>query len=146
MYWCGYPWVHLVRTSLCSQNPDVCFLCPVREVFSCYFFKYVFCPFLFLLFLGLLLCECCFVWSCHRDLASSPFLKILFLLLNLVLSTTLSSTSLIHSSESSNLFFIPCIVFFVSVVTFFNSDCCCFVFFLSVGWRFHLFSIQGTSL
>ena len=44
--WCGLFWVDPFWDSLCFLNLIVCFLSHVREVFSYYVFKDVFCSFL----------------------------------------------------------------------------------------------------
>ena len=66
----------------------------------------------------------------HRSLKLSSFLLILFSLFCSmeVISTTLSSSLLIHSSASVILVLIPFSVFFISVILLFNSILFSFIF------------------
>ena len=88
-------------------------------------------------------CKCCYISYCPKDFLSSPhFFKILFSFCcsAWVFFHTLSSKSLIWSSASSNLLFMPSSVLLISDTAFFISDWS----FLYISYVF--FSWCGVSL
>ena len=110
--WCGLFWVDPFWDSLCFLNLIVCFLCHVREVFSYYVFKDVFCSFLSSsgIFIEMLVC----LALSQRPLKLFSFLFFFFSLFSFSISTTLSSSLLISSSVPSTL--IPSSVLFISII------------------------------
>ena len=117
-YW-GSLWVNPVCDFMCFLKLDVCFFSQVREFFSYYVFKYVLC----------LLLSLFSFWDPYNVNASTldvskvskivliSFHSFFFCFASLI-STTLSSSSLIHSSVSFSLLLIPSSVFCILVIVF----------------------------
>ena len=112
MSWGVSPWVYPVWGSLGFLDLSDYFLPHFREVFNYYLLKYFLMVFLFVIFwdaydsnVGVTLSQ--------RSLRLSSFLLIRFsfFLPDSFISTILSSTSLILSSASVILLFVPCRVF-----------------------------------
>ena len=108
---CGSLWVHLVWDSLRFLDPNICFLLQIREIFSHYFIKYVFYPFLSLFsFWGTYNMNVSMLDVVPEVPLNYPHFKNVFFLFccsGWVVSTILSSRSLIHSSVLPNLLLIP---------------------------------------
>ena len=144
-------WISLVPPwdSLCFLDLNICFLPQAKGIFSHYFFKCIFCPFLALFSSGTPIMQT----SGHLILPQR-FLKSIFLFkIFSFLSPggwfpVLSSWLLTHSSVASNLLLTPS-VYFISCTAFFSSHWV-FLYFLSLSLISHyvppFFSwVQGAS-
>ena len=128
MSWCVPLWFNPVWDSLHFLDLDVCFLSQVRKVFSYYVlsaFLSLSSPSGFPIMRTLVL-----LMFSQRSLKLSSFLFILFFFFcsASVISTTLSSSLLIHSSASFSLQLIPSSVFLFQLL-YSSSLFCCSLYF-----------------
>lgn len=108
---------------------DVCFLYHIREVFSYYFFKYIPSPLISSSEAPIIWMLVYMIFS-QRSLILFSFLFIYYYFLrSFDISTTISSSLLIHPYMSSNLLLISSRLLFISVI----------IFFISI-WFFYTFS------
>ena len=119
MFWGVSPWVYPVWDSLGFLDLGDYFLSHFREVFSYYLLKYFLMAFLFVFFF----------WDSYdlnagesntvlevSEIVFISFNSFFFFLSNSFISTILSSNSLILSSASVILLFVPSRVFFISLL------------------------------
>ena len=110
--WCGLPWVDFGGGSLCLLELISFFLLQIHEVLNYYFFKCIFCaPFSLFSFWDPYNVEC-FIFNGVPEFSLSYFFPLSHLAW--LLSITLSSWSVIHSSVSSSLLFIPSSLLLIS--------------------------------
>ena len=132
--------------TLCASWIWVCFLHQVREVFSHYFFKYVFYLFFppslsFPSGIPIMLMLVCLMLS-PKSLRLSSFLGITFSFCcsNWVISTTLYSRFLVCPSTSSNLLLIP-LVYFSFQLLYSSVLISSFLYFVSFIYLFILINL-----
>ena len=128
MLWYRSLWVHLVWAFLWFLYLNICFLLQLQEFFSHSFTKYIFDHFLSsgTPIMQMLIC----LMLAQRSLNYSPFYCCCsYCCSDWVISIILSSKSLMCSSLSPGLLKSPSNVFFISVITIFNSDLVLFYIF-----------------